>query len=108
MGQFGLQMNFLGILQVSVINFILKIIFLNHLSLFTDFWTERIKTEKCRGLGAIISRLRLRLPWTAGLLTDIPGALYKTDHDLVTWGARDHCIYDQRTRIHPKPVCFSG
>ena len=58
MGQFGLQMNFLGILQVSVINFILKIIFLNHLSLFTDFWTERIKTEKCRGLGAIISRLR--------------------------------------------------
>jgi hypothetical protein len=30
-------MNFLGILQVSAINFILKIIFLNHLSLFTDF-----------------------------------------------------------------------
>jgi hypothetical protein len=32
MGQFGLQRNFLEILQVSAINFILKIIFLNYLS----------------------------------------------------------------------------
>ena len=61
MDQFGLNMNFLGILQVSAINFILKIIFLNHLSLFTDFWTARIKTEKCRGLCASIPRRRAPL-----------------------------------------------
>jgi hypothetical protein len=38
MGQFGLNMNFLGILQVSAINFILKINFLDHLFCFTGFW----------------------------------------------------------------------
>jgi uncharacterized membrane-anchored protein len=32
-------MNFLGILQCSIINFILKINFLNHLFSFTGFWT---------------------------------------------------------------------
>jgi hypothetical protein len=32
MVQFGLQRNFLGIIQVSAILFILKIIFLNYLS----------------------------------------------------------------------------
>jgi uncharacterized membrane-anchored protein len=39
MGQFGLNMIFLGILQGSVINFILKISFLNYLFPFTGFWT---------------------------------------------------------------------
>jgi hypothetical protein len=37
MGQFGLNMNFLGILQVSAIHFILKINFINHLFSFTGF-----------------------------------------------------------------------
>jgi hypothetical protein len=37
MGQFGLQRNFLGILQVLAINFILKIIFLNYLSFLLNF-----------------------------------------------------------------------
>jgi hypothetical protein len=37
MDQFGLNMNFLVILQVSAINFILKINFLKHLFTFTGF-----------------------------------------------------------------------
>jgi hypothetical protein len=56
MVQYGLQMNFLGILQVSAINFILKIIFLDHLFLFTDFWTACIKTKKCRVSGVKFPR----------------------------------------------------
>jgi hypothetical protein len=42
MDQFGLNMNFLEIIQVSAINFILKINFLNHLFIFTDFWTAHM------------------------------------------------------------------
>jgi hypothetical protein len=49
MDQFGLNMNFLGILQVSAINFILKITFLNHLFTFTGFWTALRNTQKARG-----------------------------------------------------------
>jgi hypothetical protein len=39
MGQFGLKMNFLGVLQVLAINFILKINFLNNLFIFTGVTT---------------------------------------------------------------------
>jgi hypothetical protein len=38
-------MNFLGIKQVFVINFILKINFYNHLFIFTDLWTAHIITR---------------------------------------------------------------
>jgi hypothetical protein len=52
MNQFGLIMNFLGILQISAINFILKINFLNHLFIFTDFWVAHKIKPNTRGLGA--------------------------------------------------------
>jgi hypothetical protein len=42
-------MNFLGIKQVYVINFILKINFHNHLFIFTNLWTARNIIEKYRG-----------------------------------------------------------
>jgi hypothetical protein len=45
-------MNFLGILQISAINFILKINFLNHLFIFTDFWVAHKIKPNTRGLGA--------------------------------------------------------
>jgi hypothetical protein len=59
MDQFGLNMNFLGIKQVLVIIFTLKIDFDIHLSNFSAFWTVRIKTDKCRGFRARIPRHRI-------------------------------------------------
>jgi hypothetical protein len=58
MDQFGLNMNFLGIIQVSVINFILKINLHNHLFIFTDFWTMRRLPEKTGATARINPRLR--------------------------------------------------
>ena len=43
MDQFGLNLKFLGIIQVSSIVFVLKIIFYNLLSNFSGLWTMRIK-----------------------------------------------------------------
>jgi hypothetical protein len=57
MNQFGLQMNFLGILQVSAINFILKNIFLNHLFLFYLLLYCAHKNRRAQGLGANLLRL---------------------------------------------------
>ena len=48
MDQFGLNMNFLGIKQVIVIIFTLKINFHICLSNFSAPWTARIKSDKCR------------------------------------------------------------
>jgi hypothetical protein len=56
MDQFGLNMNFLGIKQVLVIIFVLKI---NFYFIFLDFlfsWTERKISEKGRGLCARIPK----------------------------------------------------
>jgi hypothetical protein len=39
MGQFGLKMNFLCILQVSRIVFVFKTNFYNYFSIFNPFWT---------------------------------------------------------------------
>jgi hypothetical protein len=63
MDQFGLEMNFLGIKQVQMIIFTLKIHFHNHLSILCVLWTGRIINRKHRGHGA---KLRLREP-AAGL-----------------------------------------
>jgi hypothetical protein len=65
MGQFGLQMNFLGILQVSAINFILKIIFLNHLSFLL---TSGLRTNSWERQGSCASFLGLceQSQWTTG------------------------------------------
>jgi hypothetical protein len=49
MDQFGLNMNFLGIKQVPVIIFALKINFYFILLDFLFPWTARIKSEECRG-----------------------------------------------------------
>jgi hypothetical protein len=48
MDQFGLNMNFIGIKQVSIINFVLKINFHNHLFVFTDLWTTRAINREFR------------------------------------------------------------
>jgi hypothetical protein len=58
MDQFGLNVDFLGIIQFSAINFILKINFHNHLFIFTDFWTMRQLTEKTGATVRINPRLR--------------------------------------------------
>jgi hypothetical protein len=62
MEQFGLNMNFLGIIQVSAINFILKINFLNHLFNFTDLWTARQLPEKTGATARLFLRLRTHPP----------------------------------------------
>jgi hypothetical protein len=51
MDQFGLQRNFLGILQVSAINFILKIIFLNYLSFLL---TSGLRARNLESAGASV------------------------------------------------------
>jgi hypothetical protein len=58
MDQFGLNMNFLGIIQVSTINFILKINFHIHLFIFTGFWIVRQLPEKTGATARINPRLR--------------------------------------------------
>jgi hypothetical protein len=48
-GQFGLNMNFLGIIQILAIIFTLK---LNFYIIFLDFpfpWTTRVINRECRG-----------------------------------------------------------
>jgi hypothetical protein len=50
MDQFGLNMNFLGIIQVFAINFVPQINFLNHLFIFNDLWTAHIIN---RNVGAL-------------------------------------------------------
>jgi hypothetical protein len=44
MGQFGLHMNFLGIIQVLVIIFVLKTNFYNYFSIFSISWIARMNT----------------------------------------------------------------
>ena len=56
------KMNFLGIKQVSAINFVLKINF----SVLLNIWTARTIKPKARGFYARIPRLRTHQPWTAG------------------------------------------
>jgi hypothetical protein len=58
MDQFGLNMNFLGIKQVSEINFILKINFHNHLFIFTDLWATCQLSGKTGATARINPRLR--------------------------------------------------
>ena len=58
MGQFGLNMDFLGNKQVSAINFLLKINFLIHLFTFTGFWDYTLISGKYRGDYVTILRLR--------------------------------------------------
>jgi hypothetical protein len=50
MGQFGLSMTFLGIKQLSAINFILKIIFLNYLSFLL---TSGLHARNLESAGAV-------------------------------------------------------
>jgi hypothetical protein len=50
MDQFGLNLKFLGIIQVSSIVFVLKIIFYNQFSIFIVLWTWRNIIRKYRGV----------------------------------------------------------
>jgi hypothetical protein len=50
MDQFGLNLKFLGIIQVSSIVFVLKIIFYNQFSIFIVLWTWRNIIGKYRGV----------------------------------------------------------
>ena len=59
MDQFGLKMNFLCILQVSRIVFVLKINFYNYFSAFIILWTGRRISESARALAQMLLRLRI-------------------------------------------------
>jgi hypothetical protein len=59
-------MNFLGIEQVSVIIFTLKIIFEMNYPIFSLLWTAHAIKPKARGLSAKIPKTRNSMPWTAG------------------------------------------
>ena len=66
MDQFGLEINFLGIKQVQMIIFTLKIPFHNHLSILCVLQTGRMKTGKYRGLGVKFPKTQTILSWMAG------------------------------------------
>jgi hypothetical protein len=99
MDQFGLSMNFLGIIQVSAINFILKINFHNLLFIFTDFWTAHIINRECRGFRIRNTRLSAQLHRMAVLIRNSIGSLLKDGSaegvslDLGRW------IYHARRRL---------
>jgi hypothetical protein len=57
MDQFGLNMKFLGIKQVIVIIFTLKINFHIYLTNFSVLWTACTKIDKCRGQRVKFPRL---------------------------------------------------
>jgi hypothetical protein len=59
-------MNFLGIKQVSGINFVLKIISETNFSVLLTVWTALTINRKFRGFCARIPRLGTQLLWTAG------------------------------------------
>jgi hypothetical protein len=59
MDQFGLKMNFLCILQVSRIVFVLKTNFYNYFSAFIILWTGRRISESARALAQMLLRLRI-------------------------------------------------
>jgi hypothetical protein len=77
--QFGLTMNFLGIKQVSVINFILKIHFLNDFPGFINCLDCAPKTEKCRAFRVRNPRLGAQSHRIAGLFLNNLGAHIKDD-----------------------------
>jgi hypothetical protein len=79
MDQFRLNMNFLGIKQVLVIIFTLKINFHIYLSDFSAPWTARIKSENSKGHCARFLRLIPQLRWTAGCLLTTSGLFCKAD-----------------------------
>jgi hypothetical protein len=66
MDQFGLEMDFLGIKQVQMIIFTLKVHFHNHLSNLCVLWTGRIIIRKCRGLSVNLPKTQNATTWTAG------------------------------------------
>jgi hypothetical protein len=74
MDQFGLTMNFLGIKQVSIINFILKIHFLNDFLGFLNCLDCAPKTEKCRGFRVRNPRLSAQSHRMVGLFLNNSGA----------------------------------
>jgi hypothetical protein len=70
MDQFGLTMNFLGIKQVFVINFILKIHFLSDFLGFIICLDNAPKIEKCRGYCVRNPRLSAQSHRMAGLVLE--------------------------------------
>jgi hypothetical protein len=74
MDLFGVHMNFLWFIQVIALSFILKIHFLFNSLDFLILWTERIKSENTRGLGAINPKAQTTVTWTASLLYKNRGA----------------------------------
>jgi hypothetical protein len=75
MDSFGLNMYFLEIKQVSIINFILKIYFHNHLFIFSIFWIMRTITETHRGYFIKLTQTQLTTKWTTGWILYHPGSL---------------------------------
>jgi hypothetical protein len=70
MDQFGLTMNFLGIKQVSVINFILKIHFLNDFLGFINCLDSAPKIRKWRGYRVRNPRLSAQSHMIVGLVLE--------------------------------------
>jgi hypothetical protein len=85
-------MNFLCILQVSRIVFVLKTKFYNHFSVFIILWTGRQFLGNSGVTVQTLLRLRTLPRWTAGYLRKSAGALYEDCHgEGVRWGL-DHPI----------------
>ena len=69
MVQFGAKMNFLWIIQIPRIVFVLKMHLLIHLFILNQFWTGRNNTGKSRVLGVRTPRHRAQSLGTAGLFS---------------------------------------
>ena len=69
MGQFGLNMNFLWIIQIPRIVFVLKMHLLIHLFILNQFWTGPRIPEKSGALMQLILRLRRTLPMDVELVS---------------------------------------
>jgi hypothetical protein len=68
MVQFGAKMNFLCILQVSRIVFVLKTNFHNYFTVFNLLWTGRTISEKDRGYSTNIPETQRTVTVNRGLI----------------------------------------
>jgi hypothetical protein len=73
-------MNFIWILQVYRIVFVIKINSYNLFSNVSCFWTGCINPENSRGFTAKITRLSTQSPQTTGLFIKTTGALMQVGH----------------------------
>jgi hypothetical protein len=87
MDQFGAKINFLCILQVSRIVFVLKTNFYNYFSVFIILSTGLQFSESARTLAQMLLRLRRHTGWTVG-------------HFDINRGASMQIIHTQSARVH--------